>query len=79
MKEERFDTFFAKRKSQKSTGDTVVHDLHVIDCILRTSQNHFFFFAFKLLAKQKPERWGGGLANLILLQFFCFWPPHNSQ
>lgn len=45
MKEERFDTFLQK-KVKKSTGDKVVHDLHVIECILRTSQNDFFFLCF---------------------------------
>lgn len=45
MKEERFDTFL-QNKVKKSTGDKVVHDLHVIECILRTSQNDFFFFCF---------------------------------
>lgn len=34
----------------------------------------FFFFAFKLLAKQKPERGGGagGLGELNFVAVFCF-------
>lgn len=68
MKEERFDTFLQK-KSKPEKLPKMTRDLHVIECILRTSQKDFFFLLLSCWQNRKPE---GGLGELNFVAVFLF-------